>query len=207
MRGRGAVIMVGRPSNRDARFEQVMQALLRSVARFGFDGASLTQIAQEAGLSRPLVRHHLGNRDDMMMALQDYVLRGFSGQTHALIKALPARGRGVALVDLLFAPDTSTSPDLVLVFATFTARAVEDIALRVQCRACVQEFEAAIASALRADYVGPIDRVAHGITALYFNATSLAPLDMPESWVETARETAFALLATLEDRTCPEIAC
>jgi AcrR family transcriptional regulator len=62
--------MAGRPSNRDERYAQVMQALVRCVARFGLEGASLTQIAAEAGLSRPLIRHHLGNREDMIAALQ-----------------------------------------------------------------------------------------------------------------------------------------
>ena len=57
--------MVGRPSNRDDRYEQIMQALIRCVARYGVEGASLAQIAEEAGLKRPLVRHHLGNREDM----------------------------------------------------------------------------------------------------------------------------------------------
>ena len=58
--------MAGRPSNQNERYLQVMEAMVRCVARFGLDGATLERIAAEAELSRPLIRHHLGNREDML---------------------------------------------------------------------------------------------------------------------------------------------
>ena len=94
--------MVGRLSNRNERYEQVMQALVRCVARLGIEGAVLTAIAEEAGLTRPLIRHHLGNREDILQSLQDYVLKGFNDQTDALASALPDVGPAVAFIDILF---------------------------------------------------------------------------------------------------------
>ncbi|MDA7966497.1 TetR/AcrR family transcriptional regulator [Ruegeria sp.] len=194
--------MVGRPSTRDERYVQVMQALVRCVARFGLEGASLTQIAAEAGLTRPLIRHHLGNRDEMIAALQDYVLQSFADQTQALVAALPKDAAGPTLIDLLFSDTTGSSPDMVLAFAALTARAAEDADLRTACRASLLEFEAAIRGALGQAYPQADDRrvdaAAHGIVALYLNVASLAPLDMPQEWAQTARTLACKLLAELE---------
>ncbi|MFA3920131.1 TetR/AcrR family transcriptional regulator [Ruegeria hyattellae] len=194
--------MAGRPSNRDERYAQVMQALVRCVARFGLEGASLTQIAAEAGLTRPLIRHHLGNREDMIAALQDHVLHSFAEQTEALIAALPGDAPGAALVEYLFSDTTGSSPDMVLAFAALTARAAEDADLRTACRESLLGFEAAIARVLRQDnpQAGDhaINAAAHGIVALYLNVASLAPLDMPHGWTQTAQTIARKLLEGLD---------
>ncbi|MEX0318737.1 MAG: TetR/AcrR family transcriptional regulator [Ruegeria sp.] len=196
--------MVGRPSNRDERYAQVMQALVRCVARFGLEGASLTQIAAEAGLTRPLIRHHLGNREEMIAALQNYVLQSFAEQTEALIAALPEDKPGAALVDFLFSDTAGSSPDMVLAFAALTARASEDADLRAACRESLLGFEAAITAVLRRDYPQvdhpAVDAAAHGIIALYLNVASLAPLNMPQDWTQTAYALARNLLKGLDAR-------
>ncbi|WP_371170838.1 TetR/AcrR family transcriptional regulator [Aliiroseovarius sp. 2305UL8-7] len=197
--------MAGRPSNRDERYAQVMQALVRCVARFGLEGASLSQVATEAGLSRPLIRHHLGNREEMISALQDYVLQSFTEQTAALTAALPAKEPSAALVELLFSETTGATPDLVLAFAALTARAAEDTDLRAACRESLLRFEATIAETLRKEHPEAdayvVHATAHNITALYFNVTSLAPLEMPEEWVQTARTLSRNLLKEMEKKT------
>jgi len=195
--------MAGRPSNRDERFEQVMVALTRCVARYGLDGASLSAIAKEAGLSRPLIRHHLGNRDELIAALKDYLLRSFTEQNEAMIACLPTEARSEALVDLLFSDSAGSSPEMVLAFAALTARSAEDTGLRAACRESILEFEAAVASILRSDHPQAdgkaLNAAAHGIAALHLNVASLAPLDMPQEWTETAHEVARKMLNGLEN--------
>lgn len=190
--------MAGRPSNRDERYEQVMQALVRCVARLGIEGATLTEIAAEAGLSRPLIRHHLGNRDDILSALQGYVLKGFADQTDALAAALPDVEPAMAVIDLLFADTDDGDRDLVLVFAALTARSAGDPGLQEACKVFILQFEAVLAQAIRTDVPhldqASADRAAQGIVALYFNVKSLSPLAMPESWTANAKENAIKLL-------------
>ncbi len=195
--------MVGRPSNRDDRYEQVMQALIRCVARYGVEGASLAQIAEEAGLKRPLVRHHLGNREDMIAALQGYVFRGFSSQTEAMIASAPPTHGSKWLVDILFLEAGTSSPEYILVFAALTSRAAEDANLQAACRNVILDFEDAVATILRSDFPAADDdrllATAHGIVAVYFNATSLASLSMSAAWQARAKATAQMLLDTLKD--------
>lgn len=196
--------MAGRPTNHDERYEQVMHALVGSVARYGLDGASLSQIAKEAGLSRPLIRHHLGNRDDIIASLADFVLKTFADQSDAMLATLPVAGPSDAIIEMLFSKDAASEPELILAFAALTARASDDPSLRERCRASLLAFEAAIAETLLSDHpsADPInaDKAAHGIVALYLNQISLAPLDMPESWQGHARNVAQKLLDELDHK-------
>ena len=195
--------MVGRPSNRDDRYEQIMQALIRCVARYGVEGASLAQIAEEAGLKRPLVRHHLGNREDMIAALQGYVFGAFSDQTEAMVAAAPSTGGATWLVDILFSDAVPSSPEYVLVFAALTARAAEDADLQADCRGVILDFENAVSTILQSDFPDAdsdqLQATAHGIVAVYFNATSLASLNMSASWKSRAKATAQMFLDALKD--------
>lgn len=194
--------MAGRPSNRDARYAQVMQALTRTVARFGLEGASLSAIAKEAGMTRPLVRHHLGNRDAILTALQSYVLESFEQQTAEMIAALPQEGAARALVDGLFATTAPANAELILAFAALTARALDDPALQKGCRDVVLGFETAVAGVLAARPEAPPKAAAEAaqvITALYFNTISLSPLNMPQDWVATAHQISVNILENLGD--------
>ncbi|MGC3939927.1 TetR/AcrR family transcriptional regulator [Roseobacter sp. EG26] len=194
--------MAGRPTNRDERYIQVMKGFVRCVARYGLDGASLSHIAKEARLTRPLIRHHVGNREDMITGLTDFVLKSFDDQTAAMVSCLPNERPSSALVDLLFSEDAVSEPDMVLAFAALTARSLDDAKLRQRCRETLLDFEAAIADTLRRDHGDADDAAlgaaAHGIMALYFNLTSLAPLDMPKSWQNHARGLAHELLEKLD---------
>lgn len=193
--------MVGRPSNRDERYGQVMEAFVRCVARMGLEGATLSTIAQEAGLTRPLIRHHLGNRDDMIKSLQDYVLGEFDSGAKVLVNMLPATGAATAMVDILFSDMSATSPDLIMAFAALTAKAAEDDALKEACRKSVLRFETQVAEVLGHSYPeaqeGRRKIAAHGIVALYFNSASLNPLEMPEDWRKLSKTIATSLCETL----------
>lgn len=190
--------MVGRPSNRAARFHQVMEALTHIVARHGLDGASLDLIAKQAGMSRSLVRHHIGNRQAMLAALQDHVLDSFERQRTDLIASLPETGRAEALIDALFSPRHSAAgDDLIGAFAALTTRAAQDVKLQQRCRQSVLDFETELARVLACDR-GLTQQAASDasqmITALYFNVISLSPLRMPQGWITAARRLAHSFL-------------
>lgn len=180
-----------------------MQALVRCVARFGIEGATLTVIADEAGFSRPLIRHHLGNRDAILHSLQDYVLKGFNDQTNELAAALPDVEPTVAAIDILFADIGVADPDLVLAFAALTARSAGDADLRAACKASISRFEAVIAQAIKVEHPhldqSIAEQAAQGIAALYFNKVSLSPLAMSETWRANAKTNALKILKELEE--------
>ena len=48
------------------RREQILRATVEVVARYGYDGASLVRVAEQAGVSKGLVSHYFGSKDDLM---------------------------------------------------------------------------------------------------------------------------------------------
>ncbi|MEO1656954.1 MAG: TetR/AcrR family transcriptional regulator [Pseudomonadota bacterium] len=83
------------------RSAQILEAFERCVMRQGLANTSLTDVANEAGLPRPLVRHFVGNRDDMVTKLFDGMIDRAESQLEAVAEAdeLPLAAR----LDLLFA--------------------------------------------------------------------------------------------------------
>lgn len=194
---------MGRPSNKDQRFSQVMTALMRCVARYGLDGTTLSKIAQQSGLSRPLIRHHLGNREEVISALARYVLDEFTRSAVELIDTLPKHKPAERLIELLFSSKGAIDANQVLAFAALTARSAEDQALRLACQKVLLQFEQRIESVLASQFpkVAQDKRVmaAHGISALYYNVASLEPLAMPALWENTARAAAFSFVQSLKE--------
>ena len=66
---------MARPSLKKERTDQILDALERCLAGYGLEGATQDRIAEEAGLARPLIRHNVGNRDDMLRLGLDRFIR------------------------------------------------------------------------------------------------------------------------------------
>lgn len=65
---------MARPRIGQERREEILAAFEACVARKGLAGTTLTDVAQEAGQPRSLVRYFIGNRADMVNALIDRLL-------------------------------------------------------------------------------------------------------------------------------------
>lgn len=51
--------------------ERIISAALKEFAQHGFEGASLRNIAKQAGTTHGLIRHHFGSKDDVFRAVVD----------------------------------------------------------------------------------------------------------------------------------------
>lgn len=194
---------MGRPSMKDERRREVLDAYLRCVGRFGLEGATLERVAKEAGLKRPLIRHHLGNREEMTAALVTHVIAAFDSVTLAVRNALPAEDRIEALLKLLFGSG-STEPAIVHAFAALTLHAQNDIETRAKLSGAVVRYEAFLREELaRAFPSATPDRVAavaQGLMALSFNLDALSPLAMHETWEGAARDAANLLIVSIDNK-------
>ena len=81
---------MGRPSNRDERRRDIVEAALVVMSTQGFDGASVQAIAKQAGLSAGLLHHHFGSKAAVLEAL----LHTLEGRVQARAESLGARKRG-----------------------------------------------------------------------------------------------------------------
>jgi AcrR family transcriptional regulator len=68
---------MGRPSLAAERRPQLLEAYAECLVRYGVEGTTLDRVAKQAGVTRGLVRHYLGNRDEVIRALGDWARDGF----------------------------------------------------------------------------------------------------------------------------------
>ncbi len=60
---------MARPSNREQRRAQIVEALHVLMAEQGYDGASVAAIARQAGLAPGLVHYHFACKEEILLAL------------------------------------------------------------------------------------------------------------------------------------------
>lgn len=190
---------MGRPSITEQRRTEVLDAFVCCVAHYGLHGATLERLAEESGFKRPLIRHHLGNREEMVQSLAEHVVAKFTGQQQQMLSWLEDRDRIPALLDVLFTESTVTDADLVLAFAALTAQAEQDNTLRQHLLGSLVSFEQLLQAEIRAAFPGTtpprVAAVAQGLMALYFNLDALSPLQPPLAWRMAARAAAEMLVA------------
>ncbi len=187
-----------RPSNKEKRREQVLAAYLSAASRYGVSGATLDVIAKEASMTRPLVRHHLGNKDDMFDLLVTHVVAELEKQTQSIADALPSSRRLEVLIDYLFGQPEDPGPQLIFVFADLTMKSVSNSVLATRLAATITQFETLLRKEIYAEFSNVPDvtanAVAHGIMAIYFNSISLEPLMQA---TENARNAVNILIGSL----------
>lgn len=118
---------MSRSSVASQRREQVLAAFARCVARSGFAGTSLEDVAAEAGLARGHARHYLGNRHDQVVALCEWV-NAADQQDFDKISAAEDRARVDAVMHYLFDPSFyEPSEDLSVFLALFEEARRDDV--------------------------------------------------------------------------------
>jgi AcrR family transcriptional regulator len=192
---------LSRPEIKDDRREQILGAFETCVARYGLEGATLGKTAEVAGLARPLIRHNVGNRDDLLQALIERFLTQSRNSMEMLIAFLPENKRLTAMVELLFDPRYA-NPKLVQVFNALSAAAPDNKELAGKLQQWLREFVERIEAVIRDDFPKvPAERikaVAAGITGIYFNVEALFPIGEMGTFGEASREAAFILVSALD---------
>jgi len=190
---------MGRPRLTDQRVPQILDAFEVCVAAHGLEGTSLQMVADQAGLARALIRHHVGNRDAVLGAWVDRAVERYRCQLQELMDALPQTNRAEKLAEYLFMGEQSDPGrvmDLIVASATDHAECGERIA------AFLEEMVQTLASDLQGTYPNADERqclnVAGGLTALHMAGESLGPLQIKKRYRDTWASAAQILVRTLE---------
>lgn len=191
---------MGRPSVQAQRREEILDAFEICVAQFGVEGATLERIAEQAGLARPLIRHHLGNREKLVDALADRFFEKWSIRVSKLIDGLPDDRRSEVLLDRLF-----SSEDLdwqsVLVAEALISCSSSRPQLAKQMSEWLQDYIATISNQLKLAFPSAaaesIRIVSTGVIGIYFNLDSLEPLGAVKNLRKNSKSAAELLVNSL----------
>ena len=191
---------MGRPSLKKQRTAEILDAYEACVIRYGVEGATLERVAAEAGIARPLIRHHIGNRDSLLSALVERFRNVSQHQLQELVAYLPEKGRSAALIDLLF-DEAYTDTNMTRLAQALLSAAAERSDLADYLRAWTNRFMGMIRTELQGDYPRAgdedIDTVVAGITGIYFNVDSFAPLGAFDQLRRSSKAAVFRLMDSL----------
>ncbi len=188
-----------RPSLKAERRAQILTAFGRCLARYGFEGASLERVAEEAGLARALIRHNIGNRDQLIDAFVTEFLERSRADTAALVAGLPKTGRVKRLIEDLFDPDYIDAEGAAIGSALLAAVDLHP-GLSAAMLAWNGEFMAALAQILSSESTADaqaLREVAAGLAALYANVEAMAAIDRQGTLRADSQRAALRLVATL----------
>jgi TetR/AcrR family transcriptional repressor of bet genes len=124
---------VGRQTNTDERRLEIVTGLMRVIARHGYAGASIQEIAKEARLTAGLIHYHFKSKQEILLTL--------FGHLEALVEArmsarLATLGDKVgpsaeldAMIDAFLALDTKSDERAVMCWTMLSAEAIHNAEL------------------------------------------------------------------------------
>lgn len=189
---------MGRPSLADVRKPQLLDAYAACLARYGVEGTTLDRVAEEAGVTRGLVRHYLGNREEVLRALGEHVREGYAAWLEQLVDASADGSRLDAVVDGILSEQPR---ELYSVIDALFDEAPGDPHIAAVLREVYTGFEHAmdveLAVALPGSRSRARNQVAYAIVCLAFAETDFDQIGFRPDRRKTARAVAHALVETL----------
>jgi len=142
---------MARPSNTDERRLQIMGALVKVMARRGYDGASVADIARAARLTPGLVHYHFKNKQEILLAaLRDLVAR----RDASLEARLGAAGGDpvaelTAFIDFHLGLGADADPEALACWILLSGEALREPRVRVPFEDALQVRMARLADVIR----------------------------------------------------------
>lgn len=192
---------MGRPSLAEARTVEILDAFERCVGRFGLEGSSLERIAEEAGMRRSILRHYVGNRDDLIHLLCDRVVHNYQADLDHFIESINPEKRIDQLVGYLLPTQPRESIGKVVVVESLIAAGEHHPPVRLQMSGYINHFVKQIAEQLQLEFPKRSSRecwqVAYGTVCICFNQASLVSLELPRRYDHASRECVRRLINSL----------
>ena len=192
-----------RPSLKPQRTEEILDAFQRCIVRYGMHGASLERIAEEANVRRTILRHYVGNRDDLIITLAQRFESRSKASLASFKAMLPKRNRVQTMLELLFGGKDTFDRDENLVADALIVEANRLPEVNRLLTSWFDNFvrfiETELADEYRAAKRSDCHAAALGILSTFFVMGSLRPMTDSPKLRRAARKTALQLTAALND--------
>ncbi len=192
----------GRPPRTEERRLEILEAFGRCVARSGLEATTLEDVAQEAGLKRAMIRHHVGNRETLVREATEHLAAQYLSRA---AEALDAEGSSLdvdALLDFFFLGDyVFGMPEQNRVFDSLLFAAASDPEACASLRAVYESIDELVRKHLvRFAPSAEPDRIGSAAWAIVCLAEQNIPmlgLGVPPRRSQGLREVARALVVSL----------
>lgn len=191
---------MARPSMAAQRKEEILDALESCILKYGIQATSLENIADTAGVKRTILRHYIGNRDEIICALSKRWRGKYTEQWQQVTDWLPNKNRTIALIEALFTVGSTERVNATIIGEAIFSEAKRLDAIREDQQAIMYEFISFVSASILSDFPEAepekINLVSNGIYANYLLAESLLPLKFIEQ-VHQLKSSAKLLCTTL----------
>ena len=191
---------MARPSVKEKRTEEILNAFEKCVARFGVEGSTLEKIAEEASLRRSLLRHYIGNRDELIDALiARYIER--SDADMALLSTSLKGATPEKFIEYFFYEEGDLTAQ---VSQALMVAAAEHENIRARLSEWSKKFHDQLVEVLASMYPNAsrddLHIIGAGIEGIYLNAVSFNVLNDMEPMKTASKTAALRLLSTLDNK-------
>ena len=140
-----------RPSNTEARQAQITGAFMKVMAKHGYDGASIGQIAKAARLTPGLVHYHFENKQQILLAaLRDLIVRHDANLERRLERADGDPIAEVsAFIDFHLGLGADADPDALACWILLSGEALRDKKVRVEFATALESTSRRLSDLIR----------------------------------------------------------
>ncbi|RLV61299.1 TetR/AcrR family transcriptional regulator [Parashewanella curva] len=173
---------MARPSMVEQRRTEILDALEECILKQGLQDTSLENIADTAGVKRTILRHYIGNRDQIITALSERWRNIYSDQWLQAISQLPETDSIDTLLEMLFyIGSTEDNRDNIISHELFSeSKRLEPVKLDQEQN--MAEFIKHCSQILASEYPhansDDIELVCYGIYANYLTSKSMLLLNL-----------------------------
>lgn len=191
---------MARPSMAGQRREEILDALEICILDKGIQAVSLELLAETAKMKRTILRHYIGNRDEIICALSARWTAAYAQQWQDMQVWLPSSNRAEALIDILFSSRSTEHINNTIIGEALFSEAKRLPDIKRDQEKIMAEFIHHVVAELISQYPDSdsekIELVAMGVYANYLMSESLLPLGMMDEVVKLKKST-LLLISTL----------
>lgn len=142
---------MGRPSNTEERRRQILAALIRVMARRGYDGAAIGDIARAARLTPGLVHYHFKSKEEILLSALDHIAARHLAGLDAAMAA--AGGKAVdevgAFIDVHLKLGAYADPEALACWNLLSGEALRNKRVRERFEAALAQVVGRLAASIR----------------------------------------------------------
>ena len=197
-----------RPSNTSERRAQISSGLMRVMAKQGYDGASIADIAKAARLTPGLVHYHFKSKQEILLAALDDLASTHAARLRARLEGVAGDALAAlsAFIDFHLGRGADADPEALACWILLSGEALREPKVRRKFAAALEETAAELVALIGrgvaqklmvcadpAAAAGALVATIHGYFVLAATARTLIP---PGSAAAATKRMAAGLLST-----------
>ncbi len=192
---------MGRKNLAETRINEILDAFEDCIIKNGFDYCSLEQIAIHANMKRSIIRHYIGNKDELLKAMVKRFINNYQQEIKFGISLLRKEKLITELLKDIFKTGSSTNDEIII--AALWAKQEHNSDIKKLLQKFYSDLEQVFADTLKHSFPKAsktkIDNTAYILLCLMDSHSSMLALNLKTAKTNTLYNLATKLVAELNN--------